>query len=54
MIINSKNKTIRYFVNDKDQGIAFQNIDITKIYHLAVCFASTDSIKIVKFSSKTI
>ena len=36
MILNMKEGTLRYIVNDKDYGIAFEDIDKTKKYRLAV------------------
>eukprot|EP01084_Bolivina_argentea_P282979 484542_1 len=37
MVLNVKNKTLKYIYDNKDYGIAFSNIDLeTKTFHLAI------------------
>ena len=54
MILNTKNQTLEYELNDKPIGIAFTDIDPTKEYYLAVCISgSTDVyIKLVHFKCR--
>ena len=48
--LNTKDRTIKYIVDDIDQGIAFKNIDITLKYHLAIStYRRYLSIKILSF-----
>ena len=48
--LNTKDRTIKYIVDDIDQGIAFKNIDITLKYHIAITTYYEDtSIKILSF-----
>ena len=52
MQLNVKNKTLQYWVNDKDQGIAFQNIDFSDNikYNLAIsAYGYRDCVKINSF-----
>lgn len=36
MILNVKKGTLWYIVNNNDYGVAFDNIDVTKKYRLAL------------------
>ena len=46
MEVNTTTKTLRYFVNGEDQGIAFENIDFeTRQYNMFV-FAGDKNVKI--------
>ena len=51
MELNIINKNLRYFKNNKDLGIAFENIDFDKKeYHLAISmYSCKDSIKLTNF-----
>eukprot|EP01084_Bolivina_argentea_P155838 271557_1 len=41
MKLHTKNKTLKYYVNNIDQGIAFKNIEMkNKIYHMVVSLCS--------------
>ena len=56
MEINIYKKQIRYFINDEDQGLAFENIDFTaKTYNMEVCIDGYDegqaSAKLINFST---
>lgn len=46
MILNMKDGTLRYIVNDEDYGVAFDNIDTTQKYRLAirVCYNARDCV----------
>ena len=50
MILNIKDKTLQYHINDKNQGIAFDDIDFSgnKIYNMAV-MVYTSSVKLLNF-----
>ena len=55
MILNIKNKTIKYYLNGKDLGIVFKEIefnDDTK-YHMAVAMDAYNEIKLVSFECKS-
>ena len=48
--LNTRDKTIRYIVDDKDYGIAFKNVDITSKYHLGITvYNENTSIQILSF-----
>ena len=48
--LNLKNKTIRFFQNDKDLGIAFDNINMDLQYRLAASFAQQgNKLQIIDF-----
>ena len=52
MELNTKQKTIRYYKGDQDQGIAFEDIDFSNDvkYHLAVtCYHKGESLKLIDF-----
>ena len=50
--VNMEHETISFIKNDVDYGIAFDNVDTSFQYHLAVCLDSIgDSIEIVQFRS---
>eukprot|EP01084_Bolivina_argentea_P319735 554589_1 len=54
MELNIKNKTLKYYLNDKDLGIAFKNINMNYKYCLAISFASKGiQIQIVDFQNET-
>ena len=51
MVLNTKNKTLKYFVNNIDQTIAFKDIDlINNKYHFAVCFFSGSSVELISLT----
>eukprot|EP01084_Bolivina_argentea_P000398 750_1 len=52
MEVNLKNKSIKHFYNDKDLGIAFNNIDLNYKYYLGISFADQDRVQIVDFKIK--
>ena len=48
-----KKKQLKFLINDKDQGIAFENIKSDKkiVYKLAVSFLNNDvSVQLIKFA----
>eukprot|EP01084_Bolivina_argentea_P301892 520972_1 len=56
MRINVKNKTLKYYSNDKDFGIAFNNIDMNRQYCLAISVGfsyKADQIQIIDFQNET-
>ena len=52
MEINTKKQTVRYYINEKDQGIAFENIDFrTKKFKFIVMIHRKDyKVKLIDFS----
>ena len=57
MELNTKDKTLKYYINDKDQGIAFKNIAFkNKIFNLAIGFLSrsTESVQLIDFIQRKI
>ena len=52
MELNTKNSTMRYFINNIDQGIAFQDIDFddNKKYYMAICLTSSSKVKLIDFN----
>ena len=54
MVLNKKNRSIKYYVNDKDQGIAFNLIHIKYPYryHFAVCLAEGTIVRLISFQTK--
>lgn len=50
MEVNTKNKSIKYFINDIEQGIAFKNIKFKgMIFNLAVSFYMDESLQLIDF-----
>ena len=57
MEINTKDSSLKYFVNDKDCGFVPRGIDLSnsKIYHLAISMYNTgDSVEIESFAQQII
>ena len=55
MILDLKKKTLSFMINDKDQGIAFENIKYSPdiYYKMAVSFEGlTDEIQLINFENK--
>ena len=53
MEINMRQKTIKFYVNGKDQGIAFNDIDFSKIYNVIVGAGDKGiTIKLTNFTRK--
>ena len=50
MIFDTKRRTLRYLHNEKDLGIAFNDIDVTKIYRMAVSvYLQSSSVQLMDF-----
>ena len=50
MEINTKNKAIKYFINEYEQGIAFKNIQFKgMMFNLAVSFYMDESLQLIDF-----
>ena len=45
--LDMKNGTLKYIVNDKDYGIAFNNIDTQQSYHFAIAMDLREEIKVL-------
>ena len=57
MILNTgggdENKgTLEYYKNDKSMGIAFDNVDLSKTYHMAICMRGIGKIRLITFQQK--
>lgn len=54
MELNIPKKTLRFILNDEDQGVACDDIDITRKYWLAISFAGVGfKAQILSFTSET-
>ena len=51
MELNTKKRTLQFHVNDKNQGIAFKDIDFkNKTYHMAIAmYGEQDSLELIDF-----
>jgi len=48
--LNIKNRTIRYFVNNINLGVAFRNIDISTHYNFGITLRRNDKVKLLHFN----
>ena len=49
MSVDMKKQSIEYFINNKSQGIAFDNIHVDMDYHMAISMRGIGRIKLVQF-----
>ena len=55
MELNTKTKTLKFYVDNKDQGIAFYGIDFGRKYNMAVfMYAQFDSVQLLDFQIDSI